>query len=351
MGSSINKGNINKVVGQLLAALNTRNKDVISRRFGVKSGRKETLDAIGKSYGITRERVRQIEEVALKQLRSHIDSGFDKNLAPYLSLAKATLEDNGGTLREDNFFGRVFGDTSDKSSVAALTLILSLDNQMKHFNETDNLHSFWSLSDKHADNSVKLANSLVNIFNKNEESVHEDGLFNFYKKASTASCNQDAFNASIDICKDVSKNIFGEVGLITWPNIKPRGVRDKAFLVLKKDGTPKHFRDITKLINITNFSSNKANVQTVHNELIKDKRFVLIGRGTYGLAQWGYKAGTVKDVLVDLLRSSSKPLAKAELVSQVLSHRMVKENTILLNLQDSKVFKKTENGSYTLKEV
>jgi len=89
----------------------------------------------------------------------------------------------------------------------------------------------------------------------------------------------------------------------------------------------------------------------VHNELIKDKRFVLIGRGTYGLAEWGYKAGTVKDVLVDLIRSSGKPLAKAELVSQVLNHRLVKENTILLNLQDSKVFKKTENGAYTLREA
>lgn len=41
------------VVGQLLAVLNTRNRDVISRRFGLKTGKKETLESIGQSYGIT----------------------------------------------------------------------------------------------------------------------------------------------------------------------------------------------------------------------------------------------------------------------------------------------------------
>ncbi len=351
MGNSINKSNISKVTGQLLAVLNTRSKDIISRRFGLKTGRKETLDAIGKSYDITRERVRQIEEVALKQMRSHLESGFDKTVAPYLSLARATLEDHGGTLNEEQLFGQLVGDAKDKSSVAALTLLITLDNQLKHFGETDDLHSFWTLSDKHADNSVKVVSSLVSSFEKHQNPVSENDLFNFYKKSASVNCTPVAFNASLNLAKNISKSIFGEVGLVGWPNVKPRGVRDKAFLVLKRDGKPKHFREITKLINTANFSNRKANVQTVHNELIKDKRFVLIGRGTYGLAEWGYKAGTVRDVLVDLLRSAPKPLAKAELVAQVLSHRMVKENTILLNLQDSKVFKKTDDGAYTLREA
>ncbi len=122
-------------------------------------------------------------------------------------------------------------------------------------------------------------------------------------------------------------------------------------MVLNRDGKPKHFREITQLINSVHFSDRKANVQTVHNELIKDKRFVLVGRGMYGLADWGYKAGTVKDVIVDLMRSSDKPLHKNDIIAKVLSHRMVKENTILLNLQDSKTFKKVGEGEYSLKEV
>lgn len=341
------------MVGQLLGVLNTRSKDVISRRFGLKSGKKETLDAIGQGYSITRERVRQIEEVALKQMRAHLESGFDKTTAPYLATARATLEDHGGTLKDEQLFGEVFGDTKDKSAIAGLVFILSLDDQLKHYNETDNLHGFWTISDKHAENSTKAVASLVGAFEKSQEPVHENNLLGFYKKSSPnfSNVSPKIFGASLNLSKDIGKSIFNEVGLVDWSNIKPRGVRDKAFLVLKRNGKPQHFRDITKLINLANFSNRKANVQTVHNELIKDKRFVLIGRGTYGLAEWGYKAGTVKDVLVDLIRSSGKSLAKAELVSQVLSHRLVKENTILLNLQDSKVFKKTENGSYTLREA
>lgn len=351
MGNSINNGSINKVVGQLLSVLNTRSKDVISRRFGLKSGKKETLDAIGQGYDITRERVRQIEEVALKQMRAHLDSGFDKTISPYVSVARATLENYGGTMKEDQLFSQIFGDTKDKSAIAALTFVLLLDSQIKYFNETDNSHGFWTISDKHAENSTNLVGSLASLLEKNQNPVHEDELLNFYRKSSSSNVTPKAFMASVSLSKNISKSIFNEVGLISWPNIRPRGVRDKAFLVLKRNGKPQHFRDITKLINLANFSNNKANVQTVHNELIKDKRFVLIGRGTYGLAEWGYKAGTVKDVLVDLLRSSSKPLPKAELVSQVLNHRLVKENTILLNLQDSKVFKKIENGAYTLREA
>jgi len=121
--------------------------------------------------------------------------------------------------------------------------------------------------------------------------------------------------------------------------------------VLKRSNSPKHFGDIAKLINEAGFSGKKANVQTVHNELIKDSRFVLVGRGMYALSEWGYSAGTVKDVLVDILKKSPKPLARASLIAKVKDARMVKENTILLNLQDSKTFSKSEDGTYTLRKA
>jgi len=155
----------------------------------------------------------------------------------------------------------------------------------------------------------------------------------------------------LSVSKTISKNIFDEVGLVSWPEVKPRGVKDKAYLVLKKAKSPKHFGDIAKLINEVSFSNKKANVQTVHNELIKDGRFVLVGRGMYALSEWGYSSGTVKDVLVNILKKSQKPLAKASLVAKVMDARMVKENTILLNLQDSKTFSKKEDGTYTLRKA
>jgi|SRR3989338_2508217 len=352
MANSTSKNNnITKVVSQLVGVLNTRSKDVISRRFGLKTGRKETLDSIGKGYGITRERVRQIEAVALKQMRSSLDNGFNKLIEPYVNLATSILEEYGGTMRDSHFFEQYFGTIKDKNSIAALTLLLTLNHSPINLPEDDNLNGHWTLTKDSSQKAVSLVSTLETLLNKNQTPVHDAELVASYKKAYPSNVDPKAFWSCVNLSKNIGKNIFNEFGLVSWPNIKPRGVKDRAYLVVKRDGKPQHFRDITKMINLANFSDKKANVQTVHNELIKDNRFVLVGRGTYALTEWGFKAGTVKDVLVDVLKSTQKPMAKAELVSQVLKHRQVKENTILLNLQDTKTFKKTDSGSFTLREA
>ncbi len=223
----------------------------------------------------------------------------------------------------------------------------------KKLSETNDFNTFWSLSGQHAESFNKSISAFINSLEKAKSPIAESTVVDFYRKsgASVKELTPVAVASYLSISKNIAKNAFGQVGLASWPEVKPRGVRDKAFLVLKRDGKPKHFREITKLINDARFSNRKANVQTVHNELIKDKRFVLVGRGMYGLADWGYKAGTVKDVIVDLMRSSAKPMHKNDIVAKVLSHRMVKENTILLNLQDSKTFDKVGEGTYSLKEA
>jgi RNA polymerase primary sigma factor len=50
-------------------ALKDKEKDILCRRFGITTGKMETLEEIGEDYGVTRERVRQIEERALKKLK------------------------------------------------------------------------------------------------------------------------------------------------------------------------------------------------------------------------------------------------------------------------------------------
>ncbi len=341
------------VVGQLLAVLNTRNRDVISRRFGLRTGRKETLESIGQSYGITRERVRQIEEASLKQIRENFRNGADAKIKPFVALAENILDQAGGVIREEGLFAKFSGVGKESPANAALTFFLMLNGKFKRYAEDNDLRTFWSLSDGHAESFKKSVSAFVGALAKNKLPIAESAVVDFYEKsgALTKSVSPSTIISYLAISKNVDKNVFGQVGLTSWPDIKPRGVKDKAFLVLKKSGSPKHFREITQMINTTGFCDRKANTQTVHNELIKDKRFVLVGRGLYGLAEWGLKAGTVKDVLVDLLRSAGKPLLKDEILANVLSHRMVKENTILLNLQDSKVFQKREDGTFTLREA
>lgn len=347
------KNTIKDTAAKLVAVLSSRNKDIVSRRFGLKTGRKETLESIGKSYGITRERVRQIEEVSLKQIGENLNAANGSKVKPFVALAENILEQTGGVLREDEFFARFFGagsgrPTNQETANAALVFILNFDGKLNRVAEDDKSEALWSLSDAHTEAFRNSVAAFVNALAKIQAPIAEAALADFSKKAGiSAKHSSPASLASImSISKAVGKNIFGQVGLTSWPDVKPRGVRDKSYLVLKKVSKPRHFREITELINEM-FRDRKANVQTVHNELIKDKRFVLVGRGMYGLAEWGYKAGTVKDVLVDLLRSSQKPVKREDLVAQVLTHRLVKENTILLNLQDSRTFRKTDEG-YTL---
>jgi hypothetical protein len=159
----------------------------------------------------------------------------------------------------------------------------------------------------------------------------------------------DIAGTRLGTSKLIAANPYGEYGLISWPTIIPRGVKDKAHLVLAKTAKPLHFREVAAEIDKVGWGNRKkAHPQTVHNELIKDGRFVLVGRGLYALREWGYEPGTVREVLASLLKSSREPLDREEIVRRATEKRLVKPQTILLNLQDRTLFKKTEDGRYTL---
>lgn len=335
---------IQKTVASLLKDVVVRNRDIVTRRFGLKNGKKETLESIGRGYGITRERVRQIEDFSLKQL-SKLSDG-NANVVFYVNWTRELLESKGGVLLEKDLFKAFSGQESDSPTNASLLFILSVDNSLVRFPENEEYQPFWASDPSKLDSFKNSAAMLVKTLEKTGNVVPSSELADFAKRNSL-----DNLEACLSISKLVNKNIFEQVGLISWSEVKPRGVKDKAYLVLKRNNSPKHFVEIARLINEVNFSNKKANIQTVHNELIKDSRFVLVGRGMYALSEWGYSAGTVKDILVDILKKSSKPMLKASLIAKVKDARIVKENTIVLNLQDSKTFSKKDDGTYVLRKA
>ena len=138
-------------------------------------------------------------------------------------------------------------------------------------------------------------------------------------------------------------------GLTKWPAVNPKNIRDKIYVILNTQKKPMHFNEIATAIAESNFRRKNVTTQAVHNELIKDPRFVLIGRGIYALDTWGYKKGTVSEIIIETLRNSPTPLTREEIVSAVLKSRKVKETTILLNLQNKKLFEKATKNSYRLK--
>ena len=145
--------------------------------------------------------------------------------------------------------------------------------------------------------------------------------------------------------KTIAKNPLGEWGKASSPNIHTRGVKDYAYLVMRRHGSPMHFKEVADAISKTFHKS--THYATCHNELIKDPRFILVGRGMYALAEWGYKAGIARDVIHDILKEEG-PLSKEEVVKKVMKERYFKKNTILINLVNQKYFKKNKSGLYSL---
>jgi hypothetical protein len=151
----------------------------------------------------------------------------------------------------------------------------------------------------------------------------------------------------LSMSKLIDRNPLGEWGHATSPNVHAKGIRDYAYLAVKRHGSPMHFKEVAE--SIKNLFGKKAHVATTHNELIKDQRFVLVGRGLYALSEWGYSAGVVKDVLRQIL-STHGPLTRDEIIDKVRKERYVKDNTIVVNLQDTALFKRLPDGHYMLVE-
>ncbi|HVY67699.1 MAG TPA: hypothetical protein VHA30_02305, partial [Patescibacteria group bacterium] len=152
----------------------------------------------------------------------------------------------------------------------------------------------------------------------------------------------------LELTVEIEKNVYGHWGLSLWKEVTPKDVGDKAYLVMKHHKQPEHYSAITEMINKANFDGRTAYKETVHNELIKDPRFILIGRGIYALSEWGYKPGVVADVIVEILKQAGQPLPKDKIIEEVMKRRMVKKNTILVGLSNKKFFKKVGKNAYAL---
>ena len=60
------------LVHEMVETLDAREKAILRQRFGLDGDERKTLEEIGEQFGVTRERIRQIEEIALKKLRKRI---------------------------------------------------------------------------------------------------------------------------------------------------------------------------------------------------------------------------------------------------------------------------------------
>lgn len=332
-----------QITKKLLAVLPERSREVIVKRYGLGAdAEKMTLEAIGDIYTITRERVRQIENYALAAIRKSED--YRKEQAVFDEFKKI-IDSLGGIVVEHELLNEL---AKDESTQNHIHFLLVVGHTFKKIKEDDEFHHRWHVDDLLTDKVHEALRKFYKSLSDNDLIPESEVVAKFLEHVKDVSLevrDEEVARRWLKLSKHVNKNPLGEWGLTTSPNINIKGMRDYAFLVIRRHGSPIHFREVAK--SIEKMFGKKAHVATTHNELIKDPRFVLVGRGLYALAEWGYLSGVVKDVIRKVLDKNG-PLTKDKIIEKVLKERYVKENTILVNLQNPKFFKKDKDGKYSI---
>jgi predicted DCC family thiol-disulfide oxidoreductase YuxK len=319
-----------------------REREIVARRFGL-FDRRETLEQIGELLGITRERVRQLEKSVVTRLKASAERDLP-HITNVEGVLSSHLNEMGKVARVSDISGRLSKGNS-RTDQARVAFLSNLSPNIAVIDDNDHFFHSIGLASEHTEKTIR------EQVNKIIEAIKSIGEPTDIKSVAEKVGSQDAKHT--EALASISKNIAtlnGRWGLVKWPMVNPKNIRDKIYVILHDNKKPMHFNEIAGAIKSSNLRRKDVTTQAIHNELIKDPRFVLIGRGIYALREWGYKKGTVADVIAEVLRKESGPLHRDEIVRRVLKSRQVKETTILLNLQGKPQFKRVAKATYALAE-
>jgi hypothetical protein len=336
--------NIEQTVTDILQTIEReREREIISRRFGL-FDRRETLEQIGELLGITRERVRQLEKAVVARLKAAAAENKLPHVANVEALLIKEVESLGKVARITDVSAKITTD-NNRLDQARIAFLAELAPALSVVDDNDHFHHAVGIKTVHDEKKIKdQVDKIIDSIKKIGEPTSIEAIA---KNAGHTDSKHTQALASIS--KHLA-TLNGRWGLIKWPMVNPKNIRDKIYVILHENGKHMHFNDIAGSIKGSSFKRKDVTTQAIHNELIKDKRFVLIGRGIYALKEWGYEKGTVADIITDVLKKSGQPLHRDDIVKEVLKSRHVKETTILLNLQGKSQFKRVAKATYALAE-
>lgn len=333
---------VEPIITDILATIEReREREIIARRFGL-FDRRETLEQIGELLGITRERVRQLEKAVIAKLKAAAGEGTLPHIEEAQEILLDTLHSIGKVARVSEVSQRLTTDNS-RLDQARIAFLAELSPKLAVIDDNDHFHHAVGITEAHDEAAIRdLVSAVIESIKKLGKPVHID-------EVAKAAGHSDARHteALASISKQLA-TLNKRWGLIKWPMVNPKNIRDKIYVILHEANKPMHFNEIAGAIKDSTFKRKDVTTQAIHNELIKDKRFVLIGRGIYALKEWGYSKGTVADIISDVLNKAGEPLHRDEIVKRVLKSRQVKETTILLNLQGKQQFKRVAKATYSL---
>jgi len=335
------KVNFSQLMPRILGLLTTKEQDILGRRFSLNGIPKETLDKIGKSYSITRERVRQIENVALKKLAR---ISMDPAMRTIFDLAYTILLKNGKIMSEDLLLSEMLKELNDPNIDAnAMKLAMRVSPKLVKQEKNQIFKPFWRALEVPVD-KIKIAiKDIVKLLKKEKNVMSIDDI----AKKLSDKYSKIMIQSLMFIHWEFLVTKDKKWGLKSWRFINPRSIKDKILIILKKEGHPLHFSKIIEYV-LNKFESKKiVTTQAIHNELIRQEEFVLVGRGLYGIKEWGLIAGTVCDVIKSVFEENSfEPMKRQDIINKVLEKREIRIGTISLNLQKYPFFKRVGRAVY-----
>ncbi len=338
--------NLQELLDSLFMVLTSKESMVIQKRFALKGEQKQTLEKIGKHFNVTRERIRQIESIALSKLKRTVRT---TRLDEVNGLAKEILRNHGGLLREDTLISECLTRIANATDVdgAVLRLSFSIDPDMVSGSRAQTFIPFWRLESLAIDDVTLIVNNIVKILKKRKNCMLTDEIVSAIQALNLFDGrvpSRELISSCLSIDERL-REIAEGWGLTDWRFVRPRSIRDKVEIILRKAGEALHFMEIANRIKDATFDHKNVTVQAVHNELIRYPQFILVGRGLYALKEWGYETGTVADVIEKILIDKG-PLSKKEIIAEVGKQRTVKVGTISLNLQKMPYFKRVGRAVY-----
>lgn len=330
------------VTKELLLELPDRSRRVLVDRFGLSSkGEQRTLDAIGQEYGITRERIRQIENHGLAAVR---DSDSYSTHEPTLEDLKKAIVTLGAVLAEETILEHVAKQEADHNHIVFL---LTVGHPFVFNRESTDFKARWHVDEQLSEQVETALSNLYESLEPNRLTPEDEfvQLFaKFLKQEGVKLRPDEVLSRWLLISKRIGRNPLGEWGRIESPHVRIKNTRDFAYLTLKRHGSPMHFTEVAR--GIEKLFGRETHPATTHNELIKDGRFVLVGRGLYALKEWGYEPGVVRDVIKGILEREG-PLSREDIIDRVKRERYVKDATIAVNLQNG-MFTRQNDGRFAL---
>ncbi len=338
-----------------------RDSDILKKRFGLNGSKKYTLDDIGTFYGVTRERIRQIEATSIKEIGFLLNDSLNKKswkicnnlVAGYKNTDSEVASLEWIALKSDienilrNQYETVFSQEYLDLFMEVCGYV-KLPQSLQGFRGS--LRESWVHSKKYKKNIIEAVFQSLDVIYDSPSAISIFDLTIAAKKKSKVIMTNSSLEVALKATSDISFD--GEYAEIKFSKL--RSAADKAVRILESHGKPVHFSKIAQEINLLNkpnSSPNHVKETNLKNQLVADNRFTPIGRsGDWGLTEWDDLNNiTIIQAIEKVLHASGIPLKFSEIESEVSKIRPdASANSLKVYLNDQPLFARVGRNEFAL---